>query len=96
MALIPADLEHNPGAGEVDERVESPSIARNKSPLPRKTVAKKAILKLSQAVAQHGNDHKKAMPANGIRLRPRAVVLALVLSQAPASSGSARTESRNK
>ena len=75
---------------------EANSIARNKSPLPRKTVAKKAILKLSQAVAQHGNDHKKAMPANGIRLSPRAVVLALVLSQAPASSGSARTESRNK
>jgi ABC-type molybdenum transport system ATPase subunit/photorepair protein PhrA len=39
-------------------------------------------------------NHKNAMPANGTRFNPRATVFELVLSHTPASSGSARTESR--
>jgi hypothetical protein len=40
-------------------------------------------------------NHKKAMPANGTRFSARPTMFELVLSQAPASSGSARTARRN-
>src|SRR5260221_12967207 len=40
-------------------------------------------------------NHKKAVPANGTRFSARATLFELFLSQAPVSSGSARTESRN-
>ena len=40
-------------------------------------------------------NHKKAMPANGTKFSASATLFELVFSHVPASSGSARTESRN-
>src|SRR5271165_1714234 len=40
-------------------------------------------------------NHKKAIPANGTKFSARATLFELVLSHAPDSRGSARTESRN-
>src|SRR5258705_4435610 len=74
---------------------EANSIARKKSPLPRKTVAKKRSSIPPRRPRSTPMNHKKAIPANGTRFSARATVLDPVLSQAPASSGSARTESRN-
>ena len=70
-------------------------MARNKSPLPRKTVAKKRSSSSPNRSRSTLMNHKKAMPANGTRFSARAPVFELVLSHAPVSSGSERTESRN-
>jgi hypothetical protein len=56
---------------------------------------KEAILSSPRRSRSTPMNHKKAMPANGTRFSARAIVLELAFSQAPASSGSARTESRN-
>ena len=40
-------------------------------------------------------NHKKAMPATGTKFSASATLFELVFSHVPASSGSARTESRN-
>ena len=74
---------------------EANSMARNKSPLPRNTVAKKRSSKSPRRSRSTAMNHKKAMPAKGTRFGARATVFELVLSHAPVSSGSARTESRN-
>src|SRR4029077_7318061 len=72
---------------------EAKSMARNRSPLPRKTVAKKRSSSSPNRSRTTPMNHKKAMPANGTRFSARATLFELVLSHAPVSSGSARTES---
>src|SRR5208282_4474598 len=74
---------------------EANSMARNKSPLPRKTVAKKRSSSSPRRSRSTPMNHQKAMPANGTRFSARATLFELVLSRAPVSSGSARAESRN-
>src|SRR6266436_9078859 len=73
---------------------EANSIARNRSPLPRKTVAKKRSSSSPRRSRSTPMNHKKAMPANGTRFSARATLFELVLSHAPVSSGSARIVQR--
>jgi hypothetical protein len=61
----------------------------------RKTMAKKRSSSSPRPSRSTPMIHKKAMPANGTRFSARANVFDLVLSHAPVSSGSARTESRS-
>jgi hypothetical protein len=74
---------------------EANRMARNRSPLPRKTVAKKRSSSSPSRSRSTPMNHKKAMPANGTRFSTRATLFELVSSHAPVSNGSARTESRN-
>jgi len=53
------------------------SMARNKSPLPRKTVAMKRSSFAPRRSRTTPTNHKKAMPENGTRFSARLTVLQL-------------------
>src|SRR6478752_9757677 len=75
---------------------EAKNMARNKSPLPKKTVAKKRSSSSPSRSRKTPMNHKNAMPAKGTKFSATATVPELVFSQAPVSNGSARTESRKR
>jgi hypothetical protein len=60
---------------------DAKSMAGNKSPLPRNTVAKKRSSRSPNRSRSTPMNHKKAMPANGTRFSARATLFELVLSE---------------
>src|SRR3974390_665235 len=68
------------------------SIARNSSALPRKTAAKTRSSRSWSLSRSTPMNHRKAMPAKGIRLRARLTVPELAEIHSPASSGLPGTE----
>ncbi len=69
-------------------------MARNRSPLPRNTVAKKRSSYAPSRSRSTPMNQRKAIPANGSRCRARLTVFRSPESHAPASCGFAGTEIR--
>lgn len=69
------------------------SIAKNKSPLPRKTVEKNRSSDDPKRSRITPINHKKAIPENGIRFKARLTLAELSASQFPSACGLAGTES---
>ena len=70
------------------------SIARNSSPLPRKTVAKSLSSYSPSAVPDNADKPQEGNPGERHQVQREGDGLALLSSQPPASFGSAGTDSR--
>ena len=73
---------------------EAKVTARNRSPLPRKTVVKKRSSFAPMRSRSTPMNHRKAIPAKGSRLRASRIECALWASHVPGSRGLSGTESR--